>query len=250
MRNGFAQLEIAITGCRKRRREADRHERAAAGSRIECPVDDGCERNGVGNVVVGRKDPDRHVGIRRRDLRAAGRDGRGRVAARGLENDPVVRDSGLRVRECGVFSVRGDVDRVDAGNRRQPLDCPLQERLPVEDREELLRARVGGERPEARAGAAREDEDGAIAHDAPSVGPPALRPTAMMLRPERGCELSSARKSGTKKSKMRDCPEGRLFRRRTWELNHHPSFPAWFCYPISSTENPAASSFCASSSRS
>src|SRR2546423_7185351 len=101
----------------------------------------------------------------------------------------------------------------------------LQKRTPVEDRQELFWIFVGAEWPEARARSSRQNQRDAFQEPAPaaasassafaSAGAPPLRPTTIRLRPLRGRSPSNVLRSGTRRSKKRDCARGNPWRFKT-----------------------------------
>jgi DNA polymerase III epsilon subunit family exonuclease len=155
----FAEFEVPVTGVRFGRRNRNRHEVLRSLGVLVRARQDAHELLGIGDEVIRRQTGDRaraDVGL---DREAGERDrGRG-VAARGL-GDHILRPQLREMLEAllGVLLGRRDEDVLRRKQALQPIPRQLDQRLPVEDAEELLRVLVGAQRTESRARPAGKDQ--------------------------------------------------------------------------------------------
>ena len=159
-------LDVPIPGLRDRRHYAEGDElsllRGAEGGMHRL-----VESRNVPNHVVGRKHEQQRIAGRLRGRRFEGRvgrqsDGRRRIAARGLEHDRLWLDAQLAQLLRHEKTVRLVTDH-HRGRRRQALEPQrglLDHGAFARERQKLLRVKLARERPQARAGAAGENDWG------------------------------------------------------------------------------------------
>ena len=150
----------------------------------------------IADVVIRCQNGDKRLTLPPFDLEAAEGDRRSIVPPRRLGQDVCAGQlRQLLAAFVLVLIIGGDIDRIDGNDTCDTGEGLLQERLAVEDAEELLGILVGAERAEASSRSAGENQRGAFQRAALAAAmtssvflaaPFVFRPTAIRLSPDDG----------------------------------------------------------------